>query len=765
MLGLATALVGIAASGLPMTGEWDADVGLGLLFRLRGALPGPSDVVVVGMDRESSQVFDVPNKPEQWPRRLHARLVDRLAAAGARVIAFDVFFSRRREPAGDRALTASVRRAGRVLLFEELIKEQGTLPGGAPATIAHYRQTVTPPFPELAAAAAGTAPFPLPAMPEKLIHFWQFSPGEGDVEIDKACLPTLALLAYARPFFPDLLRLISESSRDAAAGIDTPVDTPVDTPPGLGRQATLMELSSGLRRLLRSHPEIAKALHARIARLASPGARAALSAVVSAYAGERFGAVNYYGPPRTVTSLSYHCALGIDCSKPHPGHGAMTEAGLRELVHGKVVFVGYSEWVQMSQKDFFPTPFTQATGEKLSGVEIAATVFSNLKEESSLSAPGAGAHLSILAVLGLLLGVVGRRLAPATMPPAAAAVLSLYVAIAYQAFSAHDLWLPLVIPLFVQSPVAIGAGLYFGLRDARREREQIQKTFGYYLPPEVVADLCGAAGRIPTASRDTYAVCLFSDAERYTALAESMSPSALHALLNRYYDGLFEPVRKHGGFISDVVGDAMLALWATSAPDATTRIEACRAALEIMAVVGSPGASSSYLPTRIGLHCGEVAIGNVGAGQHFEYRAVGDIVNTAQRIEDLNKRLGTRVLASAEVLEGLAGKLGAVETRELGRFCLCGKSRPITLHQLWLPGAEAALLCERRRAGFAAGLEAFRVQDFAEAGAIFEALIRELGEDGPTAFYLALCERYRKVSLPTPWDGTVYLDEIFGRER
>ena len=257
-------------------------------------------------------------------------------------------------------------------------------------------------------------------------------------------------------------------------------------------------------------------------------------------------------------------------------------------------------------------------------------------------------------------------------------------------------------------------------------------------------------------------MCLFSDAERYTTLAEGLSPQALHALLNRYYDALFEPVRRHGGFVSDVVGDAMLALWATAGPDPETRVEACRAALEIMA--GSPGGSGPYLPTRIGLHCGEVVLGNVGAGEHFEYRAVGDIVNTAQRIEDLNKRLGTRVLASAEVMEGLAGGLGAVLVREIGRFCFIGKSRPLTLHQLWLPGTEAADLCERRRAGFAAGLAAFRIQDFGQAGRIFEALLQELGEDGPARFYLALCKRYRRTSPAAPWDGTVYLDEVLGGE-
>ena len=67
LLGVATAVIGIAASAV--SSDWEADLGLGLLFKLRGARQSPPDIVVVGIDRESSQVFDVPNRPDKWPRR------------------------------------------------------------------------------------------------------------------------------------------------------------------------------------------------------------------------------------------------------------------------------------------------------------------------------------------------------------------------------------------------------------------------------------------------------------------------------------------------------------------------------------------------------------------------------------------------------------------------------------------------------------------------------------------------------------------------
>ena len=76
-----------------------------------------------------------------------------------------------------------------------------------------------------------------------------------------------------------------------------------------------------------------------------------------------------------------------------------------------------------------------------------------------------------------------------------------------------------------------------------------------------------------------------------------------------------------------------------------------------------------HLGVRIGLHAGLVFLGNMGAGGRFAFRVMGDIVNTASRIEGLNKYLGTRLLATEEVVAGVDGLL----LRPLGDFRLKGK--------------------------------------------------------------------------------------------
>jgi adenylate cyclase len=154
----------------------------------------------------------------------------------------------------------------------------------------------------------------------------------------------------------------------------------------------------------------------------------------------------------------------------------------------------------------------------------------------------------------------------------------------------------------------------------------------------------------------------------------------------------------------------------------------------------------------MGLHFGEVVMGHVGAMDHYEYRAVGDIVNTASRIEGLNKQLGTRILVSHEVLDGLDGFL----SREVGMFRLVGKSKPLTLYELIAERANQADMPNIDYSLFSRALLAFQEKRWYDALDGFSSFIARYGEDGPSRYYLALNEQYR-MSPPENWDGVVKL--------
>lgn len=194
----------------------------------------------------------------------------------------------------------------------------------------------------------------------------------------------------------------------------------------------------------------------------------------------------------------------------------------------------------------------------------------------------------------------------------------------------------------------------------------------------------------------------------------------------------------------------MLALWAASTALSSQRRQACFAALEIIKAVEHFNRNNSEfrLPTRIGLHADQMTLGNVGAIHHYEYRAVGDIVNTANRIQSANKYFRTRLLLSKAVLDGIDDFL----VRPLGKVLLSGKSTPIDLVELIAckedVNDDQIWLCEC----FSKGLLAYESQDWISAYDYFSEILHKIPNDGPSHFFLNLCQKYRLIP-PQSWEG------------
>jgi adenylate cyclase len=201
----------------------------------------------------------------------------------------------------------------------------------------------------------------------------------------------------------------------------------------------------------------------------------------------------------------------------------------------------------------------------------------------------------------------------------------------------------------------------------------------------------------------------------------------------------------------------MLALWVATRPETALRDKACFAVLDIQKALQQFNQSSDalQLKTRIGLHAGQILLGDIGALDHFQYTPVGDIVNSAARIENLNKYLGTHVLVSEEVMHQLNGFL----PREVGKFRLKGKVNPIVIYELLSRAEESDEKQRKACAIFAEALSAFRRQSWDEAIEKFNHSIENLGEDGPSLFYIGLSEQYKMAPPEEPWEGVINMEK------
>jgi adenylate cyclase len=328
---------------------------------------------------------------------------------------------------------------------------------------------------------------------------------------------------------------------------------------------------------------------------------------------------------------------------------------------------------------------------------------------------------------------------------------AVYASVAYWAFARHAVWLPALVPLLVQVPAAALGAVSLNYLRLMGQRERVQVALGYYVPRAVVNRLAEQSVTDAANRQLLHGTCLFTDAEAYTTVSEALRPEDLAALMNDYYRVMFGVVERHGGMVSDTSGDSMVALWATAKPDTASRTRACRAALELVDAVAefNRGRGGSQLPTRVGLESGEVLLGTIGAEQRFGYRAIGDIVNTAARLQGLNRLLGTQVLVSDATAAGTPGLV----TRDMGMFLLRGKSTPIRVHEPVGFDGHPRGVAEPLAASFAAALEQFELGRWADAERAFADILARFPGDGPSAFYAGLSADYRK--QPRAWAGAI----------
>ncbi len=188
-------------------------------------------------------------------------------------------------------------------------------------------------------------------------------------------------------------------------------------------------------------------------------------------------------------------------------------------------------------------------------------------------------------------------------------------------------------------------------REARQQREFIQGAFSRYVSPKVVDQLIRDPTKLSLEGERRLMTYLFTDIANFTTMSEGVEAKELARVLNAYLYGLTGIVLKHGGMVDKFIGDSVFAIF--NAPveqkDHAEHAVRCALAMDDFAENYHKEQNKKGIPfglTRIGVHTGTAVIGNFGSNERLEYTAQGDAVNTASRLEGLNKTLGTRICVS-----------------------------------------------------------------------------------------------------------------------
>lgn len=363
----------------------------------------------------------------------------------------------------------------------------------------------------------------------------------------------------------------------------------------------------------------------------------------------------------------------------------------RTQIAGKHVLIGG----HIQDIDLFSTPLGRVTGKQMWGLDAFAQMLAQLLDGRNY-APVAGWVLWVAALVAVAAGALTAL--GALRPLALLLVLTSQLALIGA--------LPFVLHARMTETYGLpvfgwGAGwlmAFIAVGSAARvigseQRRFAQSALGKYLPRDIAAQILRDPEGLSLKGEKRELFIVFSDLEGFTKLSHAIDPGVVATLLNRYLETLSDVVLSHGGTIDKFVGDAVVAFWGApiARPDDGARAVQAAIAMHAAGEVFRktvPDGVPAIGRTRVGLHFGEVIVGNFGGEGRIQYTALGDAMNTAARLEGANKQLGTSVLISRDAAErsGLGG------FRALGTVELRGRATPVDIVEP--SNADPALLAE-----------------------------------------------------------------------
>jgi adenylate cyclase len=213
-----------------------------------------------------------------------------------------------------------------------------------------------------------------------------------------------------------------------------------------------------------------------------------------------------------------------------------------------------------------------------------------------------------------------------------------------------------------------------------QERENLKVSFGRFVNKELAE--MAMSGELDLGGVSKEVTIFFSDIRGFTTISEKLEPEEVVEFLNQYMTEMVKCVQQTYGLVDKFIGDAVMALWGALRPHGNDAVNAVNCAILMRKQLmkfnrGRGSARKPIIRIGMGINTGHVIAGQMGSAEKMDFTVIGDAVNTASRVEHLNKTYGTDILITDHTYEK-TGKLFKVE--EVDRVAVRGKSKPVTLY-------------------------------------------------------------------------------------
>jgi adenylate cyclase len=301
--------------------------------------------------------------------------------------------------------------------------------------------------------------------------------------------------------------------------------------------------------------------------------------------------------------------------------------------------------------------------------------------------------------------------------------------------------------------MALVNSVIFNYLTEGKQKRFIRSAFNQYLSVEVINRILDNPALLTLGGEKRELSILFSDIQGFSTISERLTPEQLVQLLNDYLTDMTDIIMEEGGTLDKYEGDAIIAFWNAplEQPDHAMRI--CRAVLKCQRTLAARREEfyqriGAWIYVRIGVHTGDVVVGNIGSKKRFDYTMLGDAANLASRLEGANKYFGTFTMISESTwLQTNQAFIG----REIGTLKVVGRNTPVTVFELLGFKHEPIPTGINQ---YHQGLELYKKGQLKQAADIFA----QLPDDPVAQVYLARCRKEQE-NVPVDWSGIWVLDE------
>ena len=421
----------------------------------------------------------------------------------------------------------------------------------------------------------------------------------------------------------------------------------------------------------------------------------------------------------------------------------------KELFRNRLVLIGVTA---TGIYDMALTPFPQIP---YPGVEVHATMIDDLLYQHFIrrGLPECLTDIALIVLFSLGAGALVSVLNPWRATLVLAGSLILCFGLTYYLFAHYRMWVADFLPMTTLGVTYAGIVSYRFFFEEGQKRK-VRSAFSQYLHPGLIAQMLNNPEGLQLGGEEKELTALFSDIRGFTTLSENLTPSQLVDLLNEYLSEMTELIFKNWGTLDKYIGDAIMAFWGAPYPQTDHALRACRTGVEMLQTLqrlqaGWAARGVPQLAIGIGINTGPMLVGNMGSKRRKNFTVMGDSVNLASRLEGINRQFGTNLIISESTFLQVKGQFVA---RELDLIRVKGKTRPVKVYELLGAAAESDQyrdLVSR----FEKGLEAYRSGLWKTAREIFQDLLHDHPEDGPSQVFSARCHELLMQPPEGSWDG------------